>query len=689
MAILNNEMQVILSTDAEEMSVEMENKVKDLINNDVVVDKETLDKKMDKVAKTVGLANLKRCLFYGRVSTVKKEQTSSILSQHSIASEFEEQYIDKGFIIVREVFERKSAVSAVKRPKFMNIVEQCKNPEYEIDYLVVKTVDRMFRNVTDTINIMESLAKCGVGLLFYWDDLSSLDPADRNKIIDKANAAESYSNNLSTNVKRGKARNVKNGKGRVPGYCFGYDKIKCGDSSKSIINPAEAKLVKELFNRFNSGETLGSIVLDWRARGIKTKLGSEPATPALRRMLQNKIYLGLILNDRQTRASIRDEYIQLPESEWKVIVRPDLRIIDDETFEKAQRIFELNAAKHGKMLSMPKEYIFKSMIQCPICGKNFKQIKNGKTNGKDTKFYVCTTHKLGTKYGRVCDCSNSSAFRKDEMLSAIKVYFLEMLRNRSDIEELVYKATANILEKLNKETEQKDYSEEIKKVTKKYERELDLYREGLINSTSEIKKLKKELEDLKVKQYLADQGSNVKYDVKQYVDKMFISIEELVDKGVNEETLDPIKFNGLFESIIGLPNNRLVFNLKLSTELSSALNSRKKDIGSLDMYPSYSSSYSSNISPFISPVETDVKEVLMNIDPNEVGIKTSIQTYADIILKEKYCLVNIEQTFNKDRMLKEMQAVKKSIPNGNMIYRYSRRINGLGAIILDSINIIL
>ena len=59
MAILNNEMQVILSTDAEEMSVEMENKVKDLINNDVVVDKETLDKKMDKVAKTVGLANLK------------------------------------------------------------------------------------------------------------------------------------------------------------------------------------------------------------------------------------------------------------------------------------------------------------------------------------------------------------------------------------------------------------------------------------------------------------------------------------------------------------------------------------------------------------------------------------------------------------------------------------------------------
>ena len=637
-----------------------EDAVKELLNG-IVVDQLTLADKINTIRDRYGLTDINRCIFYGRVSTKNKEQSSSIINQHNLASEFENEFMSRGFIVVEEVFERESATTAKKRKKFMNLVNRAKQSDRNFDFIVVKQVDRMFRNVKDTVFLMDELRKYDVGLLFFWDNLNSLDVDDRNEIIAKANEAEAYSNKLSKNVRRGQSRNLKTGVGRVPAYCFGYDKPNVNNSAIMNINDTEAVLVKELFNRYvYNRDSLGEITLDWRNRGIKTKLNKEIATIALRRMLQNKIYIGVIQNKRQTRETIRDEYVQVPEEDWLVFIRPDLRIISDELFELAQQ--RLKEEEFGKehMLAVPKNRIFKSMIRCSVCGKNFKQIKNGyNSEGEHNLYYVCATHKQKTRNAELLDCSNKSCFRKDEMLTVLGLYFTEMLSHREDIENLVRNSVANILEKISVENNKEDYSVEIDLVNEKYKRELRLYRDGIIESTTELKKLKNKLDELKAKQATLEASTMINYDIDTVMKNIFTSVEELVKNGLNEETLDAVKFNEIFENMIATTDNRLIINIKGSRFISNNF-----------------------ISTFVTPTELDVEKVHNSLYSNEqLNVLESIRKHI--------CFISIEQCFDMDRLNKEVNAIRNKDTTNRRRYRYSTRYKYLGLEMIDSVNIIL
>lgn len=548
-----------------------EEAVRELLKG-VIVDKNTINEKIKFIHSKFNILDIKKCIFYGRVSTKTKEQMSSIINQHNLASEFEGEFISNGFIVVEEVFERESATTAKKRKKFMEIVNRVRQADNDINFIVVKQVDRMFRNVTDTIQIMEELERYNVGLVFYWDGLNSLDTDDRNEIIAKANEAESYSNKLSKNVRRGQQRNINNGLGRMPAYCFGYDKPVVNNSAICRVNETESKLIQELFIRYGyNNETLGEIVIDWRTRGIKTKLNNEMSIVALRRMLTNQIYTGVIMNCRKARKSIRDNFENLPREEWKISYRPELRIVTDEIFEVVQSRVKEEQFGNQHMLAVPKDRIFKSMIKCPLCGKNFKQIKNGRKNEGYELYYVCATHKQKTRNAKILDCENRSCFRKDEMLKVLELYFKEMLYNRKDIELLIKNSISGILNKLNDNSNRKDYSEDIKKTSNKYNRELKLYRDGIVENTTELKKIKAELDNLKAKQAIENNTARINYNIDEVLNKLFISIEQLVHDGINEKTLDAIKFNGIFEDIVATSDNRMIINLKGSRVISNSL----------------------------------------------------------------------------------------------------------------------
>lgn len=164
-------------------------------------------------------------------------------------------------------------------------------------------------------------------------------------------------------------------------------------------------------------------------------------------------------------------------------------------------------------------------------------------------------------------CDNRSSFKTEEVIHATKLYFIEVLKNEADIRNIIYKVTKDILAK-QADDKSKDYKEKIEEAKKKYEIELDLVREGFVTDKSKLKELKVELDDLKQKHNISKLSSLDNYDIEAVCDKLFTSIEELVDNGFKEDAINAIKFNSLFDNIICTKDGRLIFNLKASKKLS-------------------------------------------------------------------------------------------------------------------------
>lgn len=631
---------------------EVQARVQELLQG-IVVDKDTLDKKLDYLNKNN--IPVKRCVFYGRVSTKLREQLSSIINQASIADDFEDEYINSGFVVYEKVFEQQSATDIRKRKKFIDILERTKAGEF--DFIVFKCVDRSFRNVDNLIDIMRDLKALGKGLLFYYDNLNSLDKKDRNKIIDKANNAEDYSNKLSDNVKRAKQRNIKNGRGHVPTFVFGYDKPCSMDGSELYINDVEAGHILTMYNMILDGLGLTEIVLWARNNNIKSKLGNNLNIAAIRKILRNKIYIGIIENNKETRESLRDKVVKVAPENYAITYRPDLRIISDELFYSVQDIMDAR----GRVRAEPQQSLFKSLITCECCGKHLRRGHKGRktSDGKAKVYWSCpTVYNSKALLAENISCDNRSSFKTEEVIHATKLYFIEVLKNEADIRNIIYKVVKDILAK-QADDKSKDYKEKIEEAKKKYEIELDLVREGFVTDKSKLKELKVELDDLKQKHNISKLSSLDNYDIEAVCDKLFTSIEELVDNGFKEDAINAIKFNSLFDNIICTKDGRLIFNLKASKKLSYI----GGVFGEVNRY---------------RPPEKDTHQLYSD------GQLEWLENWGN-----KLVFVNIDSLFDWDEINGQMNKIRASDSVSRRAFMHCKRYRVLGTEMVDMVNIIL
>ena len=91
------------------------------------------------------------------------------------------------------------------------------------------------------------------------------------------------------------------------------------------------------------------------------------------RILTNELYTGKIINGKQEVADfLTGQRKEKDETEWLVTERPELKIIDEEVFEQAQKIlhsrhqaFNLNHERQSN------KYLFSTLIKCKECGWSF------------------------------------------------------------------------------------------------------------------------------------------------------------------------------------------------------------------------------------------------------------------------------------------------------------------------------
>ena len=141
-------------------------------------------------------------------------------------------------------------------------------------------------------------------------------------------------------------------KGIVPNFVFGYDRV---DKYTLVPNPVESEWVKQIFDLYTKEHwSLYKIAQHLAENRVSTKQKKRDGQPtynwsasSVKRILTNKLYLGLVINGRESTKNIySNERIQNPEENWYVVERPEFRLISDEQYEKAQKI--MNAAREQR-----------------------------------------------------------------------------------------------------------------------------------------------------------------------------------------------------------------------------------------------------------------------------------------------------------------------------------------------------
>ena len=209
-----------------------------------------------------------RVAAYCRVSTAQDEQLNSYEVQKT---HYEERIRTEPKWTLVGIFADKgiTGTSMKKRDEFNKMLRLCYKGK--IDMIIVKSISRFARNTLDVIKTTRKLRDVNVDVFFEEQGIHSIDPASEFYITIYGSIAQSESENISANVKWGKAQSAK--QGVVPFQCkhfLGYTKSADGEIE---IVPQEAEIVKEIYTRYLSGESLHGIKCYLEGKGIPTPGG--------------------------------------------------------------------------------------------------------------------------------------------------------------------------------------------------------------------------------------------------------------------------------------------------------------------------------------------------------------------------------------------------------------------------------
>ena len=411
----------------------------------------------------------------------------------------------------------------------------------KFDKVVVKDVSRFARNTVDLLQSVRELKSYGVQVDFL-NNGEVMEGGSEFILTILGAMAQQESANMSKRVKFGKDITAK--KGRVPNLVFGYDKIP--DERYTLkINEEEAKIVKEIFESYVY-KGIGTTKIAWNLndRGIRTKkTKSKWVQTSIVRMLKNPIYTGRVTNKKsEVTDFITGTRKKLPEEEWIVVERPEMRIISDELFNRAQELLEQRSNEFKLNNKREKtEYVFSTLIYCKHCGYSFRRIKRKYTaGGPEYIRWVCS----GRNSMGVNHCPNTTVIDEEELLNAIKIYLKSIIKNKKDFMKAVEKEFEKITKlRENNERSEESLLKEIEKVTIKKQKYMEMFQNEIIN-IQELKKYTNPLNE----------------DIARLERELKLITSEIKEKDVLEKEL-----NKTIKTVDDILNNQTITNAMLKT----------------------------------------------------------------------------------------------------------------------------
>jgi site-specific DNA recombinase len=225
-----------------------------------------------------------RVAIYARVSSLNQANGYSLDEQVRICRErcnlmgWKVRYIFK---------ENGMSGSTADRPKFQLMLERAK--EGTFDVLVFWKLDRFCRSLLDVVNTEKKLKDYDVSLHSVTEQIDTTTSVGRFNFRSIASAAELERDLIKERSRMGMKALAMQHKwpNRLPP--FGYKKKENGYLE---VEPEGAKLVRKVFRLYLKLKSMPQVAFELNKRGIKTDRGNKWSTPAVKKVLDNELYVG-------------------------------------------------------------------------------------------------------------------------------------------------------------------------------------------------------------------------------------------------------------------------------------------------------------------------------------------------------------------------------------------------------------
>lgn len=469
---------------------------------------------------------------YCRVSTDKEDQLNSLEAQKNFFSEYTKRTGDN--LVCLYADEGISGTKIKKRKEFLKMMSDAERGMF--DMVVVKDISRFARNTVDLLQNVRKLKSLGIETQFLTANMTSMGNSEFVLTIFGALAQEE-SANTSKRVKFGKKVNAE--KGRVPNIVYGYDKT-IGDYFNLEINKEEAKVIRQIYQWYTAeGYGAAKISNLLNERGLRTKRNCKWSQNAVCRILTNELYTGKIINGKQeVKDFLTGQRTDKDAAEWIIVERTDLRIVEPEAYEKAQKILQSrNKAFNNYHERQSNKYLFSTLIKCKECGWSFR--RTVRTYKNTYVRWVCSGHN-----GRGADsCPNAVTVDEEELIKALQEYFAEMLAQKRQVMNHVVKEFQRVYKAKDENVEyEKELNRQLSKLQKTRQKYMDMYTDDLISRdelNEKIGGMRKEIErlenELKMVSFHLTKGEQLE----SLLNKTFQAVEDITD--VHQMTNEQLK----------------------------------------------------------------------------------------------------------------------------------------------------
>lgn len=320
-----------------------------------------------------------RVCAYARVSSGKDAMLHSLSAQVSYYSNLIQNH--SGWLYCGVYSDEAMTGTKSQRDDFQRMIEDCHKGK--IDLVITKSISRFARNTVTLLQTVRELKSLGIDVYFEEQHIHTISADGELMMTILASYAQEESLSASENQKWRVRKAFENGDLINLRFLFGYSITADGIQ----INEKEATIVKEIFSRFNGGESMSSISRDLNARGYRGALGGEWCAERMRNTLSNEKYLGNALLQKRYRNNHIEKKLVANKGELPMYYAEETHepIIDPATFEQAQERLR-KIAQQTANRKKPSRSAFSGLIHCGLCGNTYKRVTYRKKH-----YWNCTT----------------------------------------------------------------------------------------------------------------------------------------------------------------------------------------------------------------------------------------------------------------------------------------------------------
>ncbi|WPJ95149.1 recombinase family protein [Coraliomargarita algicola] len=334
------------------------------------------------------LRTIVRVIIYLRVSTEDqaRREDNSMGTQEVFCERLIALNEGKGWMKIRVIKDAGYSAKNLKRPGIQQIIEAINADE--VDVVVIYKLDRLTRSMRDLYKLWEIMELHGVDFASATESFNSSTPDGRAALNQRMTFAQWEREMTSLRLKDKYTEEARMGRWHRSMVPFGYE----SDTSNHTlnINPAEAKIVKVMYQLAAAGKGLKEIADHVNALGSTSKKrifnkgrdnerevgGRKWTVKSVRNLIENLKYKAA------TRDNVGNEYPAL----WEAIVT-------DKLWGQANRALENRREQVGRpQASLNKhELVLKGLIGCGHCGCALSPRAGGRKlpDGSQRAYYCC------------------------------------------------------------------------------------------------------------------------------------------------------------------------------------------------------------------------------------------------------------------------------------------------------------